>query len=913
MPHPVAEPRVDPVWRKAPLVLLRYPGLLTALAVGAFLLTLTAAAYPLFLSGSASRLLQAEIDKPLVGRYGVGLTYRTRTVPLDEEEPTGGRPLYLARGAVFGRVVSESPYLGPTEQMILGPTVSLNDPDRPRRVRSGRLFAGPEALEHVEILEGTDGPGVWIPDLVARGLRIGAGDRIRLSFADREPVVFPVDGVYGTLAGRPAGGYWLAWEPEIYPSECAVDCPVPAQFILAGEEQVLELARPDRLGEGTVTVGWQAPLRTGVRFSLDDARSLDRFAESVRRRIGDRSTDEGRILDCCHRASLFPFEPGTEFDTSIGSVVDQAEAQIASLQGPGRVLRVAGILVALAVLASAGLFSAAARSTEVRLLDARGTGPVGAGVKAAVESVFPAVIGGVVGVGMAFVFVRVVMGDSPPAGSAAVAAAVVGGAAVVISILALGMVAAAASVHHTGRHQGVASALARVPWELALLGFALFAAGELPAGLGSRDVALAVEPPSPYFLLFPIAFVGGFAGLGARLFREGSRVLRRRGGGRRKASYLALHRLAGAPMLPVLLVAAAGLCIGVFVHGQAVVRTLAFTVDAKAKVFVGSDLQAWIGTDSVAPPGFPLPVTKVSRTQQAGTTQPGGATFDLLGVEPATLAEAAYWTDRFSETPFEELARRLEPPADGPVPVVVAGDEGLEPTALEMNQLVLPVRVVGRAVAFPGMLSRRPLVVIDSGSVAEAFAGSTNPLLTGGATTELWVKGDPARAEAAIRHPSVELFQVLTADEVKDLPRLATVIDTFSVLDALGVATAVLVVAALLMYLQARQRSQIVAYGLSVRMGMKAGSHRRSLALEIGAMVAAAFVLGAGLGVGAAMVLTRRMDPLPVVLPDPLLVVPVSALAVAVVVGAAVVVVGAWLTSRRAAAVRLGEAMRVAE
>ncbi|HKX25339.1 MAG TPA: ABC transporter permease [Actinomycetota bacterium] len=907
--------RWDPVWTKAPVVLFRYPGLLAALAVGALLLSLTAAAYPLFLSGSAARLLRGEIAESLVGPYGIGLTYRTRTVPIHEPAPEGGGLLYEARGRTFAELAGESPYLARTEQTMLGPSVSLNDPEHPRRVRSGRLFAGREALHHVEILEGTDGPGVWIPDVVARGLRLGAGDRIRLSYADREPVIMPVDGVYGTLASRPPGGYWLAWETEIYPSSpsgCRGDCPIPSQFILADTDQVLDLAASDRLGEGTVTFGWQAPLRRDIPFTLDDARSQGEFTAAFRRQISHRSTRAGRILDCCHRASLFPFEPGTEFASDIASVVEQVEAQITSLEGPGSVLRVAGLLVALAVLASAGAFSAGARSTEVRLLEARGTGPAGAGAKAVVEAVIPSIAGGVVGLGLAFVFVRLVSG-SPAAGSAIRAAVVAAAISVTVAVVALGLVAALVSVRHSGHHQGRLSALARVPWELAILGFALFAAQRLPSGLGSTEVLHESQPPSPFLLLFPIAFVAGFSGLGARLLREGFRRLRDRGAARRKASYLAVHRLAGAPLLSVLLVAAAGLCLGVFVHGQSLVRSLEFTVDAKAKVFVGSDVQAWIAPESGAPPDFPMPVTQVGRARQAGEAVPGGGAFDLLGVDPSTLARAAFWADGFADLSLEELARRLRPPADGPVPVIVAGAEGFEPTGLEMNRQLLPVQVVAHTDAFPGMLSRRPLVVIDAGAVAGAYQGTTNPLVTETATTELWVRGDPGRATVALRDPRITTYQVITANEVKDLPRVATVIDTFAVLDALALATGVLVIAALLMYLQARQRSQIVAYGLSIRMGMGPGSHRRSLALEVGSMLGGAFVLGVGLGLAASVLLVGRLDPLPVVPPDPLLVWPVPAIVAALGGAASATWLAAWITSRRAAAVRLGEAMRVAE
>jgi putative ABC transport system permease protein len=899
----------DPVWTRAPFVLLRYPGLLAALAAGALLLSLTAAAFPLFVSASGARILRAEIGASLIGRYGAGITYEVSSLFFDR--PFAGRGLPIpARTDVLADLASDSPYLAPVERSLLGPSVSVNDPDHPRRIRPARLFTGAEAVDHVDVLEGRDGSGVWIPDVVARGLRVGAGDRIRLSSGDHDPVILPVDGVYRSLTSQPPGGYWLAWESEIYPTSCTVDCALPPQPILVDEDRFLELSREDGLGDGTVAGAWTAPIRKNLTMTLDDARGLSRFSASVRETITDRNTEAGRILDCCQGGS--PFGTRTEYRSSIDHVIDQTVLRTISLESPSRVLRVAGILVALGVLASAAAFSAGARSTEVRLLAARGTGPGGAGAKAALEAVFPSVAGGAIGLALAFVFVSAVTGGAEPSGTSIRTAVIAAGVAVIISILALGVVAALTSLRHAGRHHGRLSTLARIPWEILLLGVAAVAAARLPPGLGSTEVALDVTPPSPYLLLFPVAFVAGFAGLGARLFREGFRAVRNRGAVRGRASYLALHRLAGAPLLPVLLVGAAGLCLGVFVHGQALARSLEFTVDAKARLFVGSDAQAWINPESQVPASFPLPMTRASRARQAGTADPGGALFDLVGVDPDTVAEAAFWSDRFADVPLRELMSRLEGSDGGPVPVVVVG-EGFAPTALAMNQQVLPVEVVGRATAFPGMLSRRPLVVIDSDAVAEAYPAGTNPLITETATTELWIRGDPDRALAALGDTPIAVFQTLTADRVKDLPRLSVVIDTFAVLDALGLATGVLVIAALLMYLQARQRSQVVAYGLSTRMGIAPVGHRASLLLETGSMLVIAFVLGVGLGLAAAAILVGRLDPLPVVPPDPLLVLPVPAVAACLVAVVVAAWLGAWITGRQAASARLGEVMRVAE
>ena len=72
----------DPLWSKAPLVLLRYPGLLVSIAVGALLLALAASAYPLFISSSASELVAARIHDPAYTRWAVGMMYRNGALPL---------------------------------------------------------------------------------------------------------------------------------------------------------------------------------------------------------------------------------------------------------------------------------------------------------------------------------------------------------------------------------------------------------------------------------------------------------------------------------------------------------------------------------------------------------------------------------------------------------------------------------------------------------------------------------------------------------------------------------------------------------------------------------------------------------------------------------------------------------------
>src|SRR6185436_18654181 len=88
-PRTRVQARGNPVWRKAPVSLLRHPTLFAALALGAFLVVISTAAYPLFLSASGSALVNSEIDNPTVTRFGGGITYTVTNVRLAEPSPDG--------------------------------------------------------------------------------------------------------------------------------------------------------------------------------------------------------------------------------------------------------------------------------------------------------------------------------------------------------------------------------------------------------------------------------------------------------------------------------------------------------------------------------------------------------------------------------------------------------------------------------------------------------------------------------------------------------------------------------------------------------------------------------------------------------------------------------------------------------
>ena len=290
---------------------------------------------------------------------------------------------------------------------------------------------------------------------------------------------------------------------------------------------------------------------------------------------------------------------------------------------------------------------------------------------------------------------------------------------------------------------------------------------------------------------------------------------------------------------------------------------------------------------------------------------PGDVPFDMVGIDPETIVGAAFWDDAFSDESLEDLVARL-PSQSGPLPALLVQGEG-DPTAIAIGQIETPIEVVGRATAFPGVSSDDPVLVVDARSLERRLGAFGNPLLRPGARTEYWIAGPTDEALAAVGELEAFPLGTLTAEEVKDVPFIAASIDTFSMLNVLGLAAAVLVIGVLVVYLQARQRARTVSNVLSMRMGMRDGQARAALVLELAAMLLTAFVLGATMGVVAGRLISPLLDPLQTIPPPPLFEPPIAA-ALWTLVGLAVVsVVGGWLVHRRASAIDLGEVLRVAE
>ena len=644
----------DPLWSKAPLVLLRYPGLFVSIAVGALLLALAASAYPLFISSSASELVTARIHDPSYTRWAVGMMYRNGALPLPG--PVRHGDIEPEVDTIFQGLVDASPYLGAPLESALSTATPITVAGEQER-RDTRLFTGEQVLDHVDILEGSADDGVLVPDLISDALDITPGDEIVIGSPDTGTVTFPVGGIYRSLYKGGASGYWRPWNDALV-LYCA-DCAPPPQAVIVPKDRFADAARS--IGLDHAAFAWQAPVLRDL--TLQEAEDAARIASRISDEIDHRS-----LLDRCYIAFFCSQSNGPVWGSAMDDVVREVHGRLVAIDGPARLLRIAGMLVALVVVAGAGAFVMAARRVESSLLFARGARPRAVGGRSALEAVIPCAVGAGLGLVLAFVLVRWAGPGGALASSASEQAMWAAGAAGVVAVVAIAVVSTVSFLRQSEHHRSRLRVVGAFPWELVLIGLSLVILQRLrTGGAVVVDRSLGTEAPSLLLFAFPIAFLAGFVALVARVVVLVLHWARGRSGGWGTPAYLAVHRLAARSRLTMLLIAAAGLCLGLFVQAQTVARSMQTTVDAKAGVYVGSDVQARIDSVNATPEDFPLPVTRAVRRLEAGELRPG-VPFDLLAIDTETFASAAFWDPAFSSEPLETLLDRISAPSGWQAP-----------------------------------------------------------------------------------------------------------------------------------------------------------------------------------------------------------------------------------------------------
>jgi putative ABC transport system permease protein len=870
---------------RRPFQLLRFPSLLLAMTLAAALLALAGAAAPLFLSSAGS------------AAFASALSRSGGTPALSVADSGQADPVLLAfRNRQLDQAVRPVGGLGPMVLSVTGSAVCAARPGATCGASQPvvRPLARTGAMSHVRVVaRGGQTGGVWISDITAGQTGLGPGDSLALSAADRS-ITVPIAGVFHDFAGEDLSDFWAPLGGLIRGAAGGVDH-APAPLVIS---DAATIQRIDGALDSSEQVNWEYPIDANGK-TLPEAAATSRALQSVVAKLSDPATQLGSAFTNSFQATALP------------AIVAQASAAQAATTGAVQSIALAGQLLALVGVGSAGVYAARRRRTEVSLLAVRGVGPLRYGLTSSVEAVLPVAIGSGVGLAAAAAMVPLFGPSSSVAASSAQDAATAALLGFVVALVVVGLVGAAAVTREFEGVPGRGAAIAaRTPWEAVVLALALASWYEIV----TRGSGLSPGPGGEVridrlMLLFPVLFLAGAGGLAVRLLQRVAFRRRARADRRSVPAFLAARRLGSAPRAAAVLVTASALSIGILAYAGTVAASVAGTAREKALVQVGSRTAVGVAPGTSAPAGSVATAVLRVIGQQA---EPAGTTVDLLAIDPETFARQAFWDPRFATSSLSSLLAALDRSTPGRLPVIVAGGGVPGGSTLSLFEAPVPIQVVGRAGTFPGTRGKRPLLIVREPDL-RAAANRAGVSLTGlSVRRELWSNTDPAPLLTELRSANVAAGRVVTATQVESAPSFLALSWTFQFLAALGLLAGLLSLVSLLLYLQARQRTEEVAYVLGRRMGLTRRAHRRSIAFELSGMLLCALAIGGCLAGLAALLVYRRLDPLPALPPGPLLRLPLGLLAATAVALVTAAWGGSWLVQRQADRTNVGELMRLA-
>ncbi len=648
-----------PVWRFAPRRLLHDVVTLTLMLGVLTMLSVAAAAGPLYAEAVSDAAVRLALESVPAGAAA-------KTAPV--VRLNGGIDPETRQWTDMLRSLEEIPGVGParvTTQTIsteLHPTVFF-DPVGP--VVTGdagsapvRLFGVDDPAARLVVVTRAPGAGegVWLPEPVARSTGVAAGDEVQVQLSGLPDAVPTTTRVLGTYAVQPDGRtpqsppgerLWADLGVEAFPS----DAREPTQRAhLAVADLATTAALAKRTGDELL---WSAQAR------LSDA--TPRLAQF--HRTADAVSLLRRLLTARSELADDPVGLRPSIVSGVEDLADRADVLSSAAQRGAAVTTRVGIALSLALVVAAAGYSMGRRRREVQLAAGSGRRPVSAGVLYAAELLPVAVVAGVVGWFAARGVVAVTVGTSSPTRSVLRSAGLWSAGALVAAVVASAAVAAVANRVETRRLEGRPEV--RPPWVLVLVVVA-----------ASATVGLLTRPPDaadtlgPLDLLVPPLVVAAVAAVGARFFFAALRRARtasRPPSRRTVVSWLARRRLQAPDRgrEGATTIAATGLAMLAF--SLASLASLHSTVEDRAAVAAGAATVNRVESSWQLTPTWPsrpwsrrtaarsrsadIPVARnpplpegqstVWRTSTSVATSEEGV--NLLIVDPARFASSAAW------------------------------------------------------------------------------------------------------------------------------------------------------------------------------------------------------------------------------------------------------------------------------
>ena len=845
-----------PPWRRALLRGWRSPSLFLGIVVAAFVLGLAGGSRSMFASSTARASLSRDVEAGC--RFDVGFRVE-RPVWLDATG-RGDQPEIAGRPGSDGlpRLSDATAALDEENGSVAGidPVVVSVFYADPAELAAGDASADVQLIErtdfrdHIVVQDTGPASGAWVPDTVADELGVTAGDEVTVKAAGAS-VPVPVAGVYRDMRfGRDR--HWCSMRYS-FETRTAGGSP-PPPVVLFDEGALAHVL--DGAGIVTARAWWEYPPNPDA-WDLDTARTATAELQSTADEVNNRSEGLGQLLGY------------GDSSVDVPRSVHKAERTAASVESVAGPVALGTVGVAVVMLLAAARSWLTRHAQEVTVLALRGAGPVALALKGMAELLPALLIGAVSGLGAAVAVVRIIGPDPRIEHDALVEGVVVVGLAVLV---ALGAVAAvvAAGVRRSGVVVDTAATARRSvpPWEPVVLAIAGAAFYEL----NTRERLVDDTRVDGLLLLFPLLLLAGGAGLAARLLLA-RRPLGWLAGHVPPAAWLAARRLSAARLRASLIVTGVAISIGIVVFASAMSSSVSATAYAKATLGPGSAQVVRLSITQPPLDAAPLPgiSTLVTRTSESDVVRRGHDQADVLGVDPATFADGAYWDESFAGRSLSGLLGELDGPVDdgdGPVPAIGVGDGLPDRFVLSLpgqdGPVELEVQLRARAEAFPSMgyVSDKPVVVVDRQALTRLGVVKH---------AEVWVDDpSPAIADRLADDGLGIVFSVRPGADVEGT-LLQPQVWAIDYLEVIGLAAGLVSVAGLGLYFAANAERRQLGSVVARRLGMSVRQGAIATILEVAAILSMGVVLGVGLAFLAARLVFRNLDPLPNASPEALL------------------------------------------
>ncbi len=863
-----------PPFRKAPRLLFSRPAVLIAVIGATAILGMVAALTPLFLSSASSAALQRELE----GRCPASFAGHTANfAPIPEARET------------LTDLTSGDPSFSAPRIYLEGGLVTASNTDGGGLSIPIRFTGRDEFREHIELIEGEHGENPYIDDVTARDLDAHPGDTVQF-FAQGDTYEFEVQAVYRGLYDRLADPYWCLLEDvlavtimgDLQPPLVLVD------FDYFNEESDV-FRRVFAMRHGI----WELPVQIhGLTVTAANAAVAVMEAPNA-----DEHVDNSR------------FGEGLSIGSDLPLVTKRVQALGEALQSSILPLAAVVLLAAIALVGGAGSYWVDRRKIELQYLSTWGAGSSAIASKAVLEFLFPTLIGGVLGCGLANVVIPLIGPSTDVEVSSRIASIWVTGGALLVALVA---VAAVVGMRSRTLLDHAPHSRASMRWRIPLAVLAVAGAVLVRRAIGESAVVTEenqlVGSVDPLVLFLPlltfIAAVLIVAELVIRLF-----PLIRRGGARGHAAFLASRRIVSAPTLVIALIAGAALPVATLIYASSLTRSATSTIDAKGKTFIGADIATPV-FDLIEPPGTLAPVsTVVIKTERA---ELNGETVDVLAIDHDTFGLGAFWEEEFASVPLQTILDGVHGDSDGPPLDAYIANGQASNGDLEAARGTASIRIVGELDTFPGSRRSRPLLIVDRDRFVNTFADSEGRLL--GSRYLLWtLDRTETEVETELAQAGFGYAFTTAATTTLDQLRFAALVWTFDFLEIYSALAGLIAIGAVLLYIDTRQRARNLSYALARRMGLTRREHLLAGVIEVGSLT----VLGALVGIVAGRIPARQLylilDAVQETPPAPRWVGAMNVAIIAVIVAGIVSVLAAFLAQRTADGADTSELLRHGE